>query len=177
MAKALFSRFGSVLKSGSATSKEERVRHTRVIARAIHALPDSAVLPYFDILSSAANNPELRRPAADAIKKLSAFGDQAVPTLIGMIDSIAPLRERKSGVAFEDWQEPYLAAMIAFCRAGPRARTALPLLQQRMQSKTNSIFSSYEKLVKNTLSRIAKDQPDTPEITARVSNIFGPCSF
>lgn len=178
MAASLFSRLEAASQPN--TTMNDRVREREILStsKAIHALPDSAVLPYFDILSSVAGNAEVRRAASDAIKKLSAFGDQAVPVLIGLIDSIAPLPTKASqGRSLYEWQEPYLAAMMALCRAGPRAKTALPLLRQRMPGETLAHGASYERLLQNTLSRLSTEQADTPAVEATLYKIGGPCSY
>lgn len=180
LAASLFSRLDAASQSGAAMTGRPREQEILSVARAILALPDSAVLPYFNSLAALAGNLEVRRVGAGAIQKLSAFGDQAVPTLIGLLDSLVPTRNAshgKFGIEFYEWQEPYLAAMFALCRAGPRASTALPLLRQRMQGEVLAHFGPYEPLLQTTLSRLSKHQPDTPAIEAEVSRSLGPCSF
>lgn len=180
LATSLFSRLDAASRNGASMTKRAREQEMLSAARAISALPDGAVLPYFDSLAALAGNLDVRRPGADAIRKLSAFGDQAVPTLVGLLDSLVATRKAskgKSGTEFYEWQEPYLAAMIALCRAGPRAATALPLLKQRMEGEALAHFGPYERLLQRTLSRLSKQEPDTPAIEAAVSQFFGPCSF
>ena len=180
VAASLFFRLNAASQNGASMTKRAREQEILSAARAIGALPDSAVLPYFDSLAALAGNLEVRRAGADAIKKLSAFGDQAVPTLIGLLDSLVPVREASKGTSatkYYEWQEPYLAAMIALCRAGPRAETALPLLKQRMQGEAVARYGSYERLLQTTLSRLSKQEPDTPAMEAEVSRFLGPCSY
>ena len=180
VAASLFSRLDAASQNGASMTKRAREQEILSAARAIGALPDSVMLPYFDSLAALAGNLEVRRAGADAIKKLSAFGDQAVPTLIGLLDSLVPVREASKGTSatkYYEWQEPYLAAMIALCRAGPRAETALPLLKQRMQGEAVARYGSYERLLQTTLSRLSKQEPDTPAMEAEVSRFLGPCSY
>ncbi|MCD2173940.1 hypothetical protein [Rhizobium sp. C4] len=180
VAASLLSRLDAASQNGASMTKRAREQEILSAARAIGALPDSAVLPYFDSLAALAGNLEVRRAGADAIEKLSAFGDQAVPTLIGLLDSLVPVLEASKGKSvteYYEWQEPYLAALIALCRAGPRAGTALPLLKQRMQGEAVAQYRQDNRLLQETLSRLSKQGPDTPAIEAEVSRFLGPCSY
>lgn len=175
VASSLFARLSAASRPDTLMTESERHSEITSVAAGIKALPDSALLPHFEALVSLSRNEDVWGPGHEAIVKLSVFGDKAVPALIDVIDRASALGRSPSGKEL-DWREPMTGAMQALCWAGPSARTALPLLQQRVQGDMVAGIPMDAELVKNTLSRLSTDVADTPDTRRKLSGSWGPCS-
>ena len=128
------------------------------LASAIAALPDAAILPYRAELERLAHDPEARINAYVALKKLSAFGADGVPTLIYLIDDAANHRDKNK--VRNAWQHPYLAGVQGLCLTGTEASAAIPLLYERLDDGTMVKFGSYWSLAINTLVSLGAEPDD-----------------
>ena len=128
------------------------------LASAIAALPDAAILPYRAELERLAHDPEARINAYVALKKLSAFGAESVPTLIYLIDDAASHKDKNK--VQNAWQHPYLAGVQGLCLTGTEAGAAIPLLYERLDDGTMVKFGSYWGLAVNTLVSLGAEPED-----------------
>ena len=95
----------------------------------------------------------MRGPAYAALPQLSVFGQEAVPTLLFLVDVGASLRaDRKKRP--EEWQHPYLAGLTGLCRAGSSAAAAIPSLIERVGWADILTGGSHGRLVVQTLIRL-----------------------
>ncbi len=124
------------------------------IGTAIDELPEWIVRIHRGDLEWLAQEPSLRGPASSALRQLSVFGAEAVPTLVSLVDVGASLRGDGKKPA-KDWQPSYLAGLIGLCRAGSSAAVAIPALIERIGR--GDIFASYSydrRLTLQTLIRL-----------------------
>ncbi len=125
----------------------------RPVGTAIDALPEWIVRTHRGDLEWLAQEPSLRGPAYAALPQLSAFGAEAVPTLLSLVDVGANLRrDRKRPM--EDWQHPYLAGLTGLCRAGSSAAGAIPSLIERVGRGDILTGGSHGRLAVQTLIRL-----------------------
>ncbi|MEM9107133.1 MAG: hypothetical protein AAGC96_15895, partial [Pseudomonadota bacterium] len=126
------------------------------ISGAIYALPDSAILSHRRDLEALARNTDKRIRMGTALTRLSAFGEEAVPTFIYLIDDADTYRQKRGGVKPE-WQVPYLAGMQGLCLTGSQAKAAIPMIFDRLDSGQIATFGPYWKVTINTLMSIGAD--------------------
>jgi len=125
------------------------------LANAIADLPDDAILPYRDELERLARDKEARVQAYRALRRLSVFGADTVPTLIFLIDDSYAEKDRTSNT----WQHPYLAGVQGLCGLGPAGNAAVPLLFERLEDGRVVQYGAYWKMTINTLISLGAD-PD-----------------
>ena len=125
------------------------------LANAIADLPDDAILPYRDQLERLARDREARIQAYRALRRLSVFGADTVPTLIFLIDDSYAAKDRTSNT----WQHPYLAGVQGLCGLGPAGNAAVPLLYERLEDGRVVQYGAYWKMTINTLISLGAD-PD-----------------
>ena len=118
------------------------------LAGAIAALPDEAILPYRAELEKLARDRQARVPAYVALRRLSIFGADVVPTLIFLIDDSATQNADRSSNA---WQHPYLAGIQGLCGVGRAGSAAVPLLYERLKDGRMVKYGSYRDMTINTL--------------------------
>lgn len=117
------------------------------LANAIAILPDHAILPYRGELERLAHDRLARVPAYVALKRLSVFGADAVPTLIFLIDDSASEQDRSSNA----WQHPYLAGIQGLCGMGTAGNAAVPMLYERLADGRMVRYGAYWDMTINTL--------------------------
>jgi hypothetical protein len=123
------------------------------LATGIRHLPKPAILPHRADLETLARAEELRVPAWQSLIRLSAFGADAVPTLLFLIEDSQ--RFRKEGG--NEWQHPYLAGLIGLCMTGADAKVAVAPLLARIDAGLAPMHASYGDLMLNTLVTIGAD--------------------
>ncbi|MFZ4531985.1 MAG: hypothetical protein ACOYOJ_09250 [Alsobacter sp.] len=123
------------------------------IGTAIDELPEWIVRIHRGDLEWLAQEPSLRGPASSALRQLSVFGAEAVPTLVSLVDVGASLRGDGKKPA-KDWQPPYLAGLIGLCRAGSSAAVAIPALIERIGRGDILVSNSDGRLALDTLIRL-----------------------
>jgi hypothetical protein len=119
------------------------------LASAIASLPEDAVRPYRAELERLARDPEARVNAYVALRRLSVFGADAIPTLIYLIDDAQNYKADKNNR--NAWQHPYLAGVQGLCHIGSEAGPAVPLIYERLDDGTIVKFASYWDMTINTL--------------------------
>ena len=156
IARSLFMRLNAALADQEQSNPRSlNARRISVTSKIIGVLPETAVLPYFDTLAELAGTLSLASSGADAVKQLSAFGDRAVPLLIELIDDAESARVNAITYAQKDsWQQPYVSALLALCRAGPRAKSAIPWMKMRMNEGEFNRAGRYGTLLLRTMSRL-----------------------
>ena len=127
------------------------------LASAIASLPADAIRPYRAELERLARDPEARVNAYVALRRLSVFGADAIPTLIYLIDDSASYRADRNNR--NAWQHPYLAGVQGLCGIGQEAGPAIPLIYERLDDGTIVKFASYWDMTINTLVSLGAD-PD-----------------
>jgi hypothetical protein len=123
------------------------------LGNAIADLPDDAILPYRDNLERLARNEQARVRAYRALRRLSVFGADAVPTLVLLIDDSGAEKDRTSN----NWQHPYLAGVLGLCGLGPAGNAAVPLLYERLEDGRVVRYGAYWKMTINTLISLGAD--------------------
>ena len=99
------------------------------LANSIAMLPPKAVLAHRDDLERLARDPAARVHGSQALMQLSAFGEDAVPTMLYLVDEAT---KKKAAAVTEDekrdrdsWARPFGAALTALCRTASTS-PALP---------------------------------------------------
>lgn len=109
------------------------------VANAIAMLPPKAVLPHRDGLERLARDPAARARGASALVQLSAFGDDALPTLLDVIDESAKAKklteaDRERGRNDRDaWERPNRVALAALCTIGSSNAAITDALMARLR--------------------------------------------
>ncbi|QPC92474.1 hypothetical protein [Mesorhizobium sp. INR15] len=100
-------------------------------AMAIAALPDEVVRLHRDDLEWLARQKMLRVSAYQALARLNAFGADAVPTLLHVIDDASWLYGKPRG---ELWQPDYAAGLVGLCGLGIQGASAIEPVLDRLDS-------------------------------------------
>jgi len=117
------------------------------LANAIADLPDAAITPHRADLERLAHDRAARVPAYVALRRLSVFGADAVPTLVFLIDDAGQAKDRTTNA----WQHPYLAGIQGLCGVGSAGSDAVPLLYERLEDGRIVRYGAYWDLTINTL--------------------------
>ena len=147
------------LDEGAERYQELGVKPSKQIKRlavGLNALPAEALLPHKEVMLSLATRPSAQRNGYAALRRLAVFGDEAVPTLLGLMKVGYEGGEhfyRKS-----QYQHPYLAGLGGLCQAGPEGATALPELRHLMTEGKLPDHASYGRLLFTTLLRLGEDK-------------------
>lgn len=157
IAKILFDRLADRLGSAP-TEARTKLKLTR-LGQSISLLPDNFVMPYGNLLEELSKKPVMRIYAYKALTKLAAFGAEAVPQLIYLIDDANNYKGKKHRHQ-NSWQHPYLAGLKGFCRMGTKGNAAIPLLFSRLDSGIVVKFGPYWDLTINTLISLGADPAD-----------------
>lgn len=110
-------------------------------ASGIAALPDAAIAPHLDTIESLARMPERRVRAYRILPFLSIRGETAADTFLYLIDDAHTYKPARG--VHENWQHPYLGAILGFCRLGTVASAAVPDLFARMADGRMVKFGPY----------------------------------
>jgi hypothetical protein len=102
-----------------------------------------------------------RRHTHRALPLLSAFGSDAVPTLLFLVDAAIEIRAKGDkgtpGNRPEDWQSLYGSGLAGLCRLGSQGAAALPLLMAKLRDGTLPVGASNHDLIINTLVVLGAD--------------------
>jgi hypothetical protein len=128
----------------------EEVSHIGVIFR---MLPREAVLRHRHDLEWLARHERLRAGAYQALTRLSEFGGEGGATLLWLIDDA----KRFWGDSGDQWQHPYLAGLIGFCRMGPAGKDFIQPLFDRLDQGIIVNGASYHRLVVHALIGMGAD--------------------
>lgn len=140
------------------------------LANAIEALPPAAVLAHRRELEAIARDPSRRRRAHRALPQLAAFGSDAVPTMLYLVDEGLALKnadDSKNSRDREEWQTVFRSGLAGLCRLGPDASAALPPLLARLRDGVLPARESSHDLVFQTLARLGADPEDLQPHFAR----------
>jgi len=159
LADALYARLGDTPPQQKEDDPDYLGYTLSYLANAIDALPDDTALPYRAVLETLARNRQSRVTGYTALRKLSAFGADAVPTLIYLIDD-AHAVHGKIAAGEDDWQHPYLAGLQGLCRMGAPGASAVPLLYARLAAGKIALFGSYWDLTAVTLASLGATTDD-----------------
>lgn len=131
------------------------------LANSIRMLPPGSVLAHRRELEELARDPARRKRASRALEQLTAFGADAVPTLLFLVDAGCALKgaaaastNRRDG---EDWQDVYRSGLAGLCRLGSEASSAREALLARLGDGTLPTGSSSGDLLLMTLVRLGAD--------------------
>jgi len=103
-----------------------------------------------------ASDNDIRVDGYIALTRLAAFGEQAVPAQLELINVGIAGGDK----AFRDnaYQHPYIAGLIGLCMAGPDAAAALPRLRQLNAEGRLYTHGSYGRLLFTMLVRIGENE-------------------
>lgn len=136
------------------------------LANAIALLPPIAVRSHRRELEEIARDSARRRCASRALSQLAAFGPDAVPALLHLVDTGCALKASDDGGRprerdeREDWRNVYRTGLAGLCRVGPAATAALPPLLERLREGSLPIDGANRALALSTLVRLGAD-PET----------------
>ncbi len=133
------------------------------LANSIHMLPANAVRTHRRELEEIARDPARRWRAYRALEQLSAFGADAVPTMLFLVDAGVALKNANDGTNSrdrEDWQGPYRSGLVGLCQLGDQGSSALAPLLERLRAGELPTTRSSDELLLTALVRIGAD-PET----------------
>ena len=131
-------------------------------ATLIDALPPDAVRTHRADLEWLAREEKLSVQAWTALRQLAAFGADAAPTLLYLIDDSARIRgaDVKRSRNTNDWQHPYLAGIGAFCRMGRSGGAMAQPLIERLDAGAVLVYGSYWRQTIATFVSLGADPED-----------------
>jgi hypothetical protein len=133
------------------------------LANAIAMLPPKAVLAHRESLERLARDSAARARAASALVQLSAFGDDAVPTLLMVIDESAKAKvqsEAQSKGKSRDrdtWERPNRVALAALCAIGSNSAAVPDALLERLRKESLPSPASNAELLVTIFVKAGRD--------------------
>ncbi len=128
----------------------------KLLSNVVRRLPDAALLPHKDTMISLASRPDIQRHGYVALRRLSVYGDDAVPALLTLMK--AGFDGGEHFYRYHRYQNPYLGGMQGLCLAGARAASALPELRQLTAEGKLPNHGSHGRLLFTTLLRLGEDR-------------------
>ncbi len=161
IAKKLASLMFSRLENGQTWATELDVRNKSSLTNlglGIQNLPDEAVKPHFNHFMRVAQILDVRIHSYRAFRKIGVFGKQAVPVLLGLINS--GLEGGNKFFRSSTYQHQYIAGLSGMCIAGSSVNTALPPMLRLLKQNKLVAHASYGSLLINALVRIGADSEE-----------------
>lgn len=122
------------------------------ISLSFKQLPDAAFTPHKDILFSLAKDPKTQRDGWLALKRLSVFGEDAVPPLMDLVKF--GTEPKKIFRGDERLKNGFQAGLQGLCNAGLNASSALNELSALAQDRKLPDYGSSGRLLFTTLLRL-----------------------
>lgn len=141
---------------GDAALQQDAGEQIKTMSVAIERLPDETLRPHLDDFLRLVRQPDVQFHGYKALRKLSVFGEPAVPAMLELIDTGLAGGDR----FFNDrkFQHPYLSGLGGLCLAGKKAASALPALHLRIGAERLPLHASYGKLLAKTLIRLGDSE-------------------
>lgn len=124
--------------------------HWTSIGTALQQMPLDVLQPYKSELLDIARNPDAQAYGWTALSHLSVFGEDAVPTLLYLVDT--GLSGGKGSFKSIEYEHPYLAGITGLCKAGASAGSALPQMRIWWEQGRLPNAGSHGRLVVSTLA-------------------------
>lgn len=163
MAAILFERLRSFTPDRTQSHPNRQYASLGALGKAIAALPDGSVEPYFSELDALAKKKIQRIYAYVALKRLSDFKGKGIPPLLHLIDDADAYRKtngKTKNLLANSWQHPYLAGIQGLCRlarTGFKDDTIVSKLYERIDDKRINMRGSYAKSAVATLIGFGAD--------------------
>ncbi|MEM8686419.1 MAG: hypothetical protein AAGF81_03755 [Pseudomonadota bacterium] len=134
------------------TDRDEQLRH---LVTAVGKLPDSMLMARREEMLALTRSPKMQVRGFRALQQLSAYGEAAVPALLGLME--VGLEGGKKFYVKHQFQNPYLGGLGGLCRAGHRAQSALEPLRRMTDAGRLPQHAGYGRLLFTTLLRLGED--------------------
>ncbi|MEZ5812389.1 MAG: hypothetical protein R3D45_13335 [Rhizobiaceae bacterium] len=141
---------------GDAALQQDAGEQIETMSIAVDRLPGETLRPHLNDFLRLVRSPDVQFHGYKALRKLSAFGEPAVPAMLGLIDTGLAGGDR----FYNDrqFQLPYLGGLGGLCLAGETAASALSALHLRIGAEQLPLHASYGKLLAKTLIRLGDSE-------------------